>query len=73
MMGTSPLEHSVIFQIIKILQKVKFLGLSMQAHICNPTLGKSAEEVWGERRKRCAFQKKKKKRHINEYSYQKQG
>lgn len=60
MMGTSPLEHSVIVQIIKILLQVKFLGLSVQAHICNPTLGKSAEEVWGSIDRDVLSKKKKK-------------
>lgn len=59
-MGSSPCEHTVIFQIIKILLKVKLLGLSVQARICNPTLGKFAEGAWGEANTEMWFQKNKK-------------
>lgn len=43
MMESSTLEHTEIFPIVKILLKVKLLGLSVQAPICNQTLGK----LWG--------------------------
>lgn len=44
LMESSTLEHTVIYQIIKILLKVKLLGLPFQPLICDLTLGKVGGE-----------------------------
>lgn len=47
MMELRTSEHVVIFQIIKILLKVKLLWVSIPAHICDPTLGKLlGKSIW---------------------------
>lgn len=48
LMESSTLEHTVIYQIIKILLKVKLLGLPFQPLICDLTLGKVGGWVGGE-------------------------